>query len=150
MEKVFSDLVACRDRTEQELSALRRQSKDQPQAAMIVEEALDHLRRLPSLADAPTNLAAIGELFRRVNLQLFVRFRAEKKTRRILQRLAGGVVTMGSAPAPNQKYSGATSRLALKKDKAQDKQGPQSCGQTDDPPEDADESSRNENRDDKI
>ncbi len=54
------------------------------------------------------------ELFRIVDLKMFLSFAQVKKTKRTVNQLAGGVVTIGAAPAPIQPYSGPTARQPRK------------------------------------
>lgn len=65
-------------------------------------------------SDEPENLAAIGELFRTANLQMFLKFHRVPKGKRVENKLAMGIVTLGNAPLPIEKYKGPTGRDALK------------------------------------
>ena len=79
-----------------------------------VEAALAALDDLGELAADPTNLGAIGELFRRLNVRLFLAFREERPKKRVVNRVAGGVVTFGATAPPVALYEGPTGRRALK------------------------------------
>jgi hypothetical protein len=58
------------------------------------------LDEMTELAADPTNLGAVGELFRRVNARLFLSFREERLKTRVVNRVAGGVLTFGATPPP--------------------------------------------------
>ena len=79
-----------------------------------VGAALGALDAMADLAADPTNLGAIGELFGRLNVRLFLSFREERPKKRVVNRVAGGVVTFGSTPPPVPLYEGPTGRRALK------------------------------------
>lgn len=79
-----------------------------------VTTALQEFDDLPKLANDPENLAAIGELFSRVDVQLFLRFQPIQLKKRTVNRLSDGIITLGAVPAPIQKYSGATTRSQVK------------------------------------
>ena len=49
------------------------------------------------------------------NLRLFLKFEAIQPKKRIINKVVGGVVTIGSAPAPIEIYQGPTGRGKLKK-----------------------------------
>lgn len=68
---------------------------------------------LGDLAVDPTNLGAIGELFSRLNVRLFLSFREERPKKRVVNRVAGGVVTFGDSPAPVRLYRGPIGRRVL-------------------------------------
>lgn len=94
-----------------------RQAGDEHQADRrpdeLVAVALSLLNRLPDLVDDEDNLAAIGQAFRLVNLRLFLRFGKVQVKRRLLNKVAGGVVTFGNAPPPTELYCGPTGRRAI-------------------------------------
>jgi hypothetical protein len=47
------------------------------------------------------------------NARLFLRFEQVKQTKRVTNKLASGILTLGSAPPPIQPYQGPTGRGAL-------------------------------------
>src|SRR6185312_2912365 len=85
--------------------------------------ALARLRRLTEWAAQAEDYAAVGELFRQVNVRLFARFRAVPKKKRVLNKLVGGVVTFGASPPPVPLYDGPTARQKLTNPAAQDAAG---------------------------
>ena len=54
-----------------------------------------------------------GEAFQLTNARLFLRFRPVQVKKRVLNKVAGGVVVFGSAPDPIEIYRGPTGRRAL-------------------------------------
>jgi hypothetical protein len=48
-------------------------------------------------------------------VKLFVRFKPEQVKRRVLNQVAGGVMTLGAAPPPFTPYKGPTSRSKVKR-----------------------------------
>jgi hypothetical protein len=75
-----------------------------------VEEAIGLLGRLTDLMADGGNYDAVGELFRQVNVRLFLRFQEAQLNKRTINKLASGVVTFGSAPPPVALYDGPTGR----------------------------------------
>ena len=78
-----------------------------------IEQALGMLDRLPDLVDDAERRGAVVELFRIVDLKMFLSFGQVKKMKRTVNQLTGGVVTIGAAPAPIQPYTGPTARQSL-------------------------------------
>ncbi len=77
-----------------------------------VAAALSILQRLPELASNETNLPAAGELVRLLNVRLFLGFRPRQIKRRVLNKLAHGIITFGEARSPVPLYEGPTGRRA--------------------------------------
>ena len=114
IESFFVELQTQKANLEVDIAQLETKSPPrQTTSEELIQAALAQIKALPTLADAPENLPAIGELFRRIDLQMFLRFRSIKKTKRVVNQLSGGVLTFGAAPAPIQKYGGPTGRRAI-------------------------------------
>ena len=109
---VFAELKAAERRTESELASLDRHVQLATTEAEVAR-ALEIIPRLSELASDPSNLAALGQLFGLLNVQLFLRFHAVQKKSRIENKLAGGLLTWGNAASPIVKYAGPTSRRQL-------------------------------------
>ncbi len=105
-------------REEQALEAEVRQLEQDAVPTLDIEAevvaAMAALDDLGELAADATNLVAIGELFRRLNVRLFLSFREERPKKRVVNRVAGGVVTFGATAPPVALYEGPTGRRALK------------------------------------
>jgi hypothetical protein len=98
---------------EAEVGVLRRQADKGEDAETEVAAALALLRRLTEWAAQAEDYAAVGELFRQVNVKLFARFQAVPAKQRVLNKLVGGVVTFGTSAPPVEPYSGPTARQKL-------------------------------------
>jgi hypothetical protein len=59
-------------------------------------------------------MAKAREAIELANVKLYVRFKPAQVKRRLLNRIAGGVVTLGTAPPPFTPYEGPTSRSKVK------------------------------------
>ncbi len=108
--KEFSDREAILN---QDLSKVQGTSSAMS-ATDLMDSALTILRQLPELADDDHNLADIGQAFRILNLQMFVRFQPIKKKVRVENKVSGGVITLGDALPPTKKYTGPTATTAVK------------------------------------
>ena len=98
---------------QQALSEARIQSTSDEESE--VEAALQVLERLAELAADGRDYALAKEAFGLANARLFLRFQPVPKKRRTVNRIAGGVVTLGAAPPPVALYDGPTSRRKIKK-----------------------------------
>ena len=79
-----------------------------------VNSALELLNRLTVMAAKNDCLGTVTELFQQINVRLFLRFHAVQNAKRILNKIAGGEITLGSAPPPVNIYEGPTSRKTVK------------------------------------
>lgn len=86
-----------------------------------VAAAMGLFERLTDLASDPSNLPAITKLFAGVDARLFLRFEKQQHGKRLLNRLVSGVLTLGTAPAPIETYSGPTSKKHLASCRTQDR-----------------------------
>lgn len=111
--EIFDELTKKKQELEAEIAAAQRVGKSGSNPDTEVAAALAVLKRLPDLANDPKNLAAVGEAFRLVNLRLFLSFRPEQIKKRLLNKVAGGIVAFGTAPAPIELYTGPTGRRYL-------------------------------------
>ena len=75
------------------------------------------LDRLPEIVLNDECLAKISEAFRLVNVRLFLKFQKVPVKKRLLNKLASGVVTFSDAP-PHPLYAGPTGRRAMVANKA--------------------------------
>lgn len=113
--EVYDGLKADHAKLTAEIDSLERKTTSgNPQAE--VQAALAAFDRLPDLVKDETNLAAIGEAIRLVNVRLFLGFHPVQVKKRILNKVSRGMVTFGSAPSPVQLYRGPTGRRGRYKD----------------------------------
>jgi hypothetical protein len=109
---VFRELQA-------EVAKLRAQiqSHRPPEAARPpereVEAAMAGLDRLASLASSEDQ-ASVGELFRQLDVRLYLGFRATERGSRKINEVGGGVVTFGATPPPSPLYDGPTDRAIIR------------------------------------
>lgn len=124
-EIVAKELDRLRQREKrlvEELNIAQQRTLPTRDRAEKIAGALALCSELETLADDPNNFKDLAKLFATTNLQLFLRFVTAKKKKRLTNHLAGGVITIGNAPSPIEKYSGPTSRhsLLLSLDSAKD------------------------------
>lgn len=101
-----------------EIATLDRQSMSASNLETELAAALSLVRDLEKLAAADQNLGGLSQLFQQLNLQLFLRFQPVKKKKRVENKLAGGILTLGNAPAPIEPYSGPMGRATMKSAKS--------------------------------
>jgi len=111
---VFEQLRREEQRLDAELRQLEREAASALDVEAEVGAAMAALDQMADLGADPTNLGAIGELFRRLNVRLFLSFREERPTKRVVNRVTSGVVTFGATVPPIALYEGPTGRRALK------------------------------------
>jgi len=80
-----------------------------------VEMAMELLDRLPDLVACADEDGKAKELFQIMDLKMFLSFEKIQKTKRVVNKLAGGIVTLGAASPPIQPYSGPMSRRHVQK-----------------------------------
>ena len=115
IREVRNELQVEKSNCQEQIAALAKNEKSRTSAEEEVAAIMISAEKLYQIAEDSTNLPAIGELFQRLNLRMFLRFLPVQKTKRIEKKLAGGVLTLGCAPPPIDLYSGPTSRSALKR-----------------------------------
>jgi hypothetical protein len=111
-------LVAKESTLEIEIQAIEARKPSGGTADDQVAAALAILERLPQLAADDTNMSAIADTFRLVNVQLFLKFQAMQVKNRILNKIAGGILTFGATPAPIPLYAGPTAHIQIKGESA--------------------------------
>jgi multidrug efflux pump subunit AcrA (membrane-fusion protein) len=84
-----------------------------PDTEAEIAGAMDVIHRLTELVADTSGLGHATEAFRLTNARLFMRFRPVQSGKRILNKVAGGVVVLGIAPDPIEIYRGPTGRRAL-------------------------------------
>jgi hypothetical protein len=111
--KIFEQVAQEHRTLELQLEQAERLQGTTPDLEAEISAALSKFDRLADLAADPSNLEAIGDLFRQVNARLFLRFAVFQPKKRKLNKVAGGVLTFGTSPAPISLYMGPTGRRAL-------------------------------------
>ena len=116
MAEVFDELNARRDVLAAGVAQAEVAEAAQVDPEAEVAAAMATARRLVDLAAEEDNLAAAGDLFRALNVRLFLRFRDDPRGKRTYRATAGGVVTFGDAPPPVPLYDGLTDRKSVSAD----------------------------------
>ncbi|MCI0334113.1 MAG: recombinase family protein [Planctomycetes bacterium] len=114
ISEVFAELKSTALRVEREVASLERLSQTPSSVETEVAIAIEIIARLKELAADASNLPALSQLFKQVNVQVYLRFLPVKKRRRTENKMTGGVLTWGNAPSPIQKYQGPTGRGQLR------------------------------------
>ncbi len=100
------------------------QIQEQPaknDAQSEVKDALDFAKDLVKCVDQCEDYALARQLFESTNAKLFLSFRPTKVKKRTLNKLVGGVLTFGAAPAPIEVYTGLTGQKHVEKAKQQNR-----------------------------
>jgi hypothetical protein len=114
LSEVFDRLDAERQALEADVRVVTERAQQKGEdPEKDVAAALSQLGHLEELAADPENVAAIGELFARLNARMYLRFRETAWGKRSVNRVSGGVVTFGATPPPVPLYEGPTSRRQL-------------------------------------
>jgi len=93
-----------------------------------ISRALGLIGRLAELMDRGGDDPGLArEVFDLTNARLFLRFRPRKVKNRVLNKIAGGVVTYGTAPPPVDIYTGPTGRGKIKGSVARCDTEPSGC-----------------------
>jgi len=116
MRATYNGLKADRARLERELAQSSSSRAGAADPEREVAAALAGLDRLTELADAAdADVTAVGALFARVDVKLYLRFRREERGRQAKNVPAGGVLTFGSTPPPVPLYEGPVDRPVIKR-----------------------------------
>ncbi len=113
MQQVFEELSGERKRLEEERIALERDASARSDSVARVEAALKVASDLAGSVGIESDYAAVRQLFDRLNINLFVRFKDESWGKRAVRRPAVAVLTMGAEPFPIEPYVGPTGRRML-------------------------------------
>jgi hypothetical protein len=119
-EAQFRAVSAAFDEVGKRVAALEAELASAPPAPKPADPeaeiaaAMAVLDRLPDLAADDSDLPALGELFAALDVRMFCRFAEVQWGRRTVNRLTGGVLTLGSAPPPIRPYDGPTARKEVK------------------------------------
>ena len=114
MAAIFNDYASRESQLQLELKDATATAAASADIDSEVTAALGLLERLTDLAANGDSIAAAGELFRLANARLYLRFVPVKLKRRVVHRVAGGVVTFGATRPPIEIYSGKTSNQSIK------------------------------------
>jgi hypothetical protein len=113
IKSVFNEFKTTERNLEAKIADLSQAAKrrapelDERQLMRIVE-------RLQELAQKADDTAALEQLFNSLNLRLFFQFRKEQLTKRIVNKVAGGMITFGNTEPPVPLYGGPTDVKSVK------------------------------------
>jgi hypothetical protein len=113
ISKMLQSMRDQKRRLSQELTLLDANQVTASDSEGAVAMAIKFGQQLVELADSPENLGRVGTLFKALDVQLYLRFHPVQKKKRVVNKLASGVLTIGTASSPIEKYQGPTSRHAL-------------------------------------
>lgn len=114
MKVVFEELRTEHAKLLSEIRAMKKNTAANHDSEAEVEAAMQAFETLDELVRDASNLAAIGECIKQLNVKLFLRFAPERNGKRTLNKLVGGVMTTGMEPPPITPYEGLTCRRNLK------------------------------------
>jgi len=111
---VFNELGKQIESKKKEIAAAEAQTREPRDTEILVQDALEIVRRLTDLDVREDDHGLARQMFELVNARLFVSFQSVQVKRRMLNKVTGGVVTFGAAPPPIQPYEGPTTRRKIK------------------------------------
>lgn len=115
MKKAFETALKDVEQLREDAAAAAKLAARNSSVETSADDVLKFIDQLPSFADEAPMRGAVRNLFDAVDLRMYLQFDPVKKTKRVVNQLVGGVVTLGSATAPISPYPGPTSRRAMKK-----------------------------------
>ena len=112
--KVFENLKKQEKALEIEMGQLEQATRVVQDVDAEVTTALVGLDRMAELAAGSHDLGGVGRLFQQLNVRLFLQFTEGRWKKRIVNKIAGGVVTFGASAPPVALYEGRTDRRSVK------------------------------------
>ena len=125
---VFEQLKLQEKALEAEVGQLEQRAGARRDLDAEVAAALAGFDRLADLAAAPHDLGGLAQLFQKLNARLFFQFTELRVKKRVVNKVASGVVTFGTTPPPVALYEGPTGRRYMRGPAAPlGAAGPSSC-----------------------
>ncbi len=112
MKRFFNVATADAERLKSRVEEVESRSVRMFDLEGTVAKAMSLLDRLPELAANTERPGAIKRLF---DLRMYLSFEEVKKSKRTVNQLTGGIITIGSVAAPIEPYNGPTARGAVEK-----------------------------------
>jgi len=109
----FDQLKAQENSLQTQIAETGSQAEQTRDTEADVAEAMSMAQQLTELVSESNGLDLAGKAFQLTNARLFLRFRPVQVKKRLLNKVAGGVVVCGAAPNPIEIYRGPTGRRAL-------------------------------------
>ena len=113
IQKVFNELHKQSESLKADIAQLKARTTQRP-TTTEVDAAIALAERLTELAKGPGSLKAATEAIALVDLKLYLRFEPEQKGKRTLNKLVGGIVTVGAVDPPVVVYDGRTDHRSVK------------------------------------
>ena len=113
MKAVFEELRTEHAKLLSEMRSMKKNTAANHDSEAEVDAAMQSFEMLEELVKDASNLAAIGEYIKQLNVKLFLRFAPERSGKRTLNKLVCGVMTTGMEPPPITSYVGPTGRRNL-------------------------------------
>jgi hypothetical protein len=110
---VFEELKKKEAELGRRIQCAREQEAERGDVDSEIGLAMALADKLARLTNGEQELATATELIRRVDARLYLRFHPVRKGKRTLNKLTGGILTLGAAPAPITIYQGPTSKKAF-------------------------------------
>jgi hypothetical protein len=99
----------------EEIAAKSRQVRTGTEIDAEIDRAIGFANRLSELASKPEQLPLATQAIELADIKFFVRFRSVQNGKRLLNKVVGGIVTIGAAPPPVALYEGPTAWKIIKK-----------------------------------
>lgn len=99
----------------EKIAAKSRQVRIGTEIDAEIDRAISFAKRLFELASEPEQLPLATQAIELADIKFFVRFRPVQKGKRLLNKVVGGIVTIGAAPPPVALYEGPTAWKIIKK-----------------------------------
>ncbi len=112
--EVFEQLKTQEKALEAAVRQLERETATERDVDAEVAAALAGLDRIADVATSQPDLGNIGQLFWQLNARLFLRFTEGRWKKRVVTKMASGIVTFGSTPPPVALYEGPTGSRYVK------------------------------------
>lgn len=112
--KVFAELESKKAILESEVRILQSISHSSRDIDGEIEAAMSFAAQLSKLTTMPEGLKSATEAIRMADFKLYLKFEKVRAGKRDLNKVSGGVATIGAVSPPIQVYSGRTDREYLK------------------------------------
>lgn len=155
LSRVFDELTQRQAALKKEIQTLEVSTDAVRDTDAEVEAAMNLAERLVDIAKS-NGMEYAGDIFRMTNLKLFFRFAPVPSGKRVLNKVTGGVVTLGDAAPPIEIYAGRTDRGSVKASGSVSRRGTEPAATHASPTRnqfgsgEEGDSLRNVNRDDRI
>lgn len=106
VSQTFEELKATKKTLEREIEQIQAVRCPTVSSEQEIHGVLNLVDHLSDLANRTDDLSVCREIIELTNLRMFFRFEAVPSGKRILNKVAGGTITLGDTPAPIEIYAG--------------------------------------------